>query len=385
MLIINCHLISPDIDMHSCAICIEGSKIKSIYSAGSTLPNDEHIIDAKGQMVMPGFIDVHCHGKVGFDFTDGTQEAMDTFGKSKLTEGVTTLLPTTLTLPEETLAKAMHTAAMYVKNNTKGSKLAGVHLEGPFINCKLCGAQNPDFVRAPNIDEVKRLHSIFPVSKVSFAPEVDGGIEFSRQLRELGITPSCVHSAATFAEFSEAYTNGLRDLSHFCNQMTALHHRDIGLVGAGFMHKDVYLEAICDCLHLSPDMVKLIFKLKSIDRIQLITDAMCAAGLKDGDYQIGGLPVIVKGGAARLKSNDALAGSTLELNQALKNVQEITNLPLKELVKTTSWNQACSLGLDKLGKLEAGFYADIVILDYNFEIVSTIVDGELRYSQNGFT
>ena len=377
-LLTNCHVISPGYDVENAAILIENDKIKQIFVEGASLPQADTVIDAEGQMVVPGFIDVHCHGRSGFDFCDASNEGMEKIAVDKLKEGVTTLLPTTLTLSEEQLTASLKTAAAYVESGVKGCKVPGVHLEGPFINPNCLGAQNPDYVRTPDIEEVKRLSAIFPVLKVSYAPEVEGGAEFASELLAEGITPSAVHSAAKYCEFENAAKFGLKNLSHFCNQMTGLHHRDIGLVGAGLMNKEVFIELICDKLHICPDMINLIFNLKNTEKIQLISDAMRAAGMEDGEYSLGGLAVIVADGAARLKSNGALAGSTLEICTALKNICEITGKPMADLIKTTSWNQAQALGLDKHGKIEAGYFADIVILSDEFEPVKVFVDGELR-------
>lgn len=379
LLLKNCHLISPDRNFKGSSILVDKGMIQRIYAEGDALPAADQLIDVCGAMTMPGFIDVHCHGKSGVDFCDATDEAMETIGIDKLKEGVTSYLPTTLTLPEDLLARSLQTAANYTKKGVKGCKLPGVHLEGPFINPKCLGAQNPEYVREPDIEMVKRLNAIYPVKKVSYAVEMPRGAEFAAELISAGILPSCVHSAAKYADFKKAYDHGLNSLTHFCNQMTPLHHRDIGLVGAGLLHQEVYIEMICDKLHLCPDMIKLVFSLKDINHIQLITDAMRAAGMPDGESSLGGLPVIVKDGAARLASNGALAGSTLQICDALRNVYEITGLPLEQLVKTTSFNQAQALGLEKVGKLAPGYCADIVILNDKFKVSSAFVDGELRY------
>ena len=376
----NCRLVSPGVDLTGAAILVKDDRIQQVFTCGDALPQAEKTIDLAGNMALPGFIDVHCHGKSGVDFSDATDEAMTILAKDKLAEGVTSYLPTTLTLPEKQLAAALETAARYGNSGEKGVKVPGVHLEGPFINPKCLGAQNPDYVLAPDMEMVKRLNGIFPVKKVSYAVEMEGGARFASDLIAMGITPSCVHSAATYSQFLAAYEHGLRNLSHFCNQMTALHHRDIGLVGAGLAHKDVSIEFICDKLHICPDMIRLTFAVKGCSSIQLITDAMRAAGLPDGKSSLGGLPVIVKNGEARLESNGALAGSTLQLNRALKNVYEVTGLPLKDLVCCTSFNQAQVLHLPSVGKIEHGYFADITVLDAQFNVKQVYVNGQCRFS-----
>jgi len=370
-LIQHCRIVSPDLDLADGDIAIEDDRIAEVgHHLNLNVPHQT--FDGRGLTAMPGFIDVHCHGRGNCDFCDASVAAVNTIGHGKLDEGVTSVLPTTLTLPHEELADTLRAVARY---DQSGAKMPGVHLEGPYINGKCCGAQNPAFVRPPDLDEVKALTQIFPVLKTSFAIETPGGIDFVRQLREIDITPSCVHSNATYGIFEQAFAQGLRNLSHFCNQMTPLHHRDIGLVGAGLLKDEVFLELICDTLHVSPPMIELIFKVKGCAKIELVSDAMRAAGMPDGEYTLGGLSVTVAGGAARLKDNGALAGSTLQINRALQNVSAITKLPLAELVKTTSLNQARSLNLPHLGKLEQGYFADIVLLDDNFSVRAVWVDG----------
>ncbi len=379
MLLKNVRIVSPDVDESDAAILVENGRIAQICHSGDPLPAAASEIDGAGLTAVPGFVDIHCHGRSGVDFSDAKNEAIKTIAADKLSEGVTTLLPTTLTLPESQLAAALRTARNYTESGAPGCKIPAVHLEGPFINPKCLGAQNPDFVRTPDVKEVLRLNAIYPVKKVSYAVEMENGPRFAEELLEHGIVPSCVHSAARYADFLAAYRYGLRNLSHFCNQMTALHHRDIGLVGAGLMHQDIYIEFICDKLHICPDMIKLVFQVKGVDHIQLITDAMRASGLPDGPSDLGGLPVIVQNGEARLASNGALAGSTLQMATALRNITEVTGLPLKDTVKCSSWNQAQALNLPGIGKLAPGYQADIVLLDQNFKVRKVFVDGDCRY------
>ena len=379
LLLKNCYLVTPGFEQEGMSVLIKDDKVARIYAPGDMLPPADEVRDCKNALLMPGFVDVHCHGRSGFDFCDATVEAIAAIAENKLAEGVTTLLPTTLTLDYDKLAAALKSAADYTSSGNKGCKIPGVHLEGPYINSKLIGAQNPAYVRLPDIEEVKKLNAIYPVKKVSFAPEVEGGDIFSAELLELGIIPSAVHTAATHGEFLKAYSHGMRNLSHFCNQMTALHHRDIGMVGAGLLHEDVYIEFICDKLHICPDMIELVFALKDIKHIQLISDAMRASGMPDGEYDLGGMQTFVKAGAARL-ANGALAGSTLQICDALKNVFEITGIALSELIRTTSDNQAKALDLGKIGRIEPGYAADLVLLNDDFKVLSTYVDGVERYS-----
>lgn len=374
-------LISPDVELEGASVLVEDKVIRRIYTCGEKLPKTDREVNVQGDMLVPGFIDIHTHGCAGQDFSYGTPEAIHTFAENKLKEGVTTMLPTTSTQSEETLANALMSAADYVKNGGKGPKMPGAHLEGVFINPKCLGAQNPAYLRNPDIQEVLRLNEIFPVKKVSYAVEMPGGAVFAAELLEHGVVPACVHSAATYAQFTDAYEHGLRNLSHFCNQMTPLKHREIGLVGAGLMHEDLYLELICDTLHVCPDMLNLIFQIRDMNHIMLITDSVEASGMPEGEYRLASLPIILKDGAVRVKDHpEALAGSVLTMNAALRNAYEVTGYPLKDLIKTTSWNQAQALSLEKVGRIEPGYAADLAILSGDFEVENVFVDGAMLYS-----
>lgn len=377
-LIKNCKLVSPGIEQESVSIIIENDKIKAVYDDVNECAVEEvdNIIDAVGLIAVPGFIDIHCHGSGGADVMDCTSEAIEKIAKAKIDDGVTSFCPTTLTASQGALVKA----AMAVKNYEQKQSYArslGLHLEGPFINPVFKGAQNSKYIRKPDINEVKEITRITKVAIVSLAVEIDGSLDLIQELKKLSIVPSCAHSGATFAEFMMAKGRGLKHLTHFCNQMSHLHHRELGLVGAGLLDDKIIVEVICDYIHLSADMLKLIFKNKTLDTIVLVTDSTAATSLKDGNYKLGELDVVVKDSVARLVSNGAIAGSTLKYFMGLKNIYEATGLNLKDIIRMTSLNQAQSLGLQNLGKIERGYLADIVLLNKKFMPKHVFVGGKM--------
>ena len=219
------------------------------------------------------------------------------------------------------------------------------------------------------------MNDITKVAVVSFAIEVEGAIDFIKELKQLGIVSSCGHTSATYEDFKKAKAAGLNNITHFCNQVTKLHHREIGIVGAGLIDDNVKLEFICDKIHICPDMMNLTFKVRSPENMLLITDSMSASGLEDGDYDLGGLEVVVKDDAARLKSSGSLAGSTLKYYNSLKNTYEVTGLPLQELIKAAGYNQAKSLGIENIGKIEEGYCADIIVVNKDFKPYIAFVEG----------
>ncbi len=376
-LITNAHIISPDVELKGASLAIENGKITEVLENGASLPAADEIIDAGDRYVMPGFIDIHAHGADGKDTCDNEVESIRHIAKKKLQEGVTTWLPTTLTQPQDLLEDIAGKCAEYMKNQ-EYAKTPGLHVEGPFINKAKAGAQNPQFVREPNFAELKRIHDIAPALIVSIAPDVKDACACIREAKAAGITSSAAHTASTYAEIKAAKEAGLTHLTHFGNAMTPLHHREIGVVGAGLLDPDLKIELICDGIHLCEDMLKLVFTLKPIEQLIMITDSMCGSWIGEGEVQLGGLDVIVKDNTARLKEGGALAGSVLLYNEGVANIARLTDLPLHQIVKATSWNQAQSLGLEGMGKLEPGFCADIAILDKDFSVWKTLVDGEVR-------
>ena len=378
--IVNAHVISPGVDLENAVVVVEDGRIKSVRKGPASAKADKNntVVDVRGQYLMPGFIDVHTHGALGYDFCDADEKAIFEFAKAKLQEGVTTVLPTTLTVSHGELVKAAKNAKAYAKAGMPYAKVPAIHLEGPFINVKCCGAQNPKYVRKPDIKEVKAIAKVYPVKLISYAVEAEGGAKFAKECFKAGVVPSCGHTGAKFADLKPAYRNGLRHMTHFCNQMTPLHHREIGMVGAGFLVEDLNTEVICDKIHLCPDMLRLIFTRRSLEHIQMITDSLRCSHCKDGyAFEMGGLKVLLKNGEARLVEGGNLAGSTLWMGMGLKNVHAVTGIPLKDLVRCTSWNQAIELGWGKsLGKVEKGYVADLVVINpRSWKPSAVFVDG----------
>lgn len=376
-LIVHAHIVSPDLEIQDAALLLENGRIAAVLQSGESLPAADQVIDAENRMVFPGFFDIHCHGADRNDVCDNSVEAIRHIAKRKLQEGVTTWLPTTLTQPQDKLEEIAAKCAEYMAN-PEFCRTPGLHVEGPFINKKNAGAQNPEYVRPPNFDELKRIHDIAPALIVSLAPDMEGANDVISKAAQIGITSSAAHTSSTAAQIFEAKKAGLKHLTHFCNAMTPVHHREIGVVGAGLMDDSLKLELICDGIHLCPDMLRLVFKLVPIERLIMITDSMAASWIGEGEVMLGGLAVLVKDGKAVLKEGGALAGSALLYNEGVRNVAEITGLPLHQIVKATSWNQAQSLGLEGFGKLEPGFTADIAILNDDFSVWKTLVGGEVR-------
>lgn len=373
-------LVSPNSLIRPVSIEIgEDGFIAQIHEGHDPPAGCRVIFDGGGEVrLFAGFVDIHTHGANGFDLSNASLEALETMAEAKLAEGVTTFLPTTWTAsPEQTVA--MVEAAAAYRANQRFARTPFLHIEGPYLNTDQAGAQDPGNMRPPDAEEIGRLHEICPVGLVSLAVELDGALEFIREMTTMNIATSAAHSAATYAEYLEARNAGLGHLTHYCNQMSGLHHREIGLVGAALLDDEVMIEMICDTIHLCPDMIRLAFKHRSCDRIMLITDSIAASHLGDGIYPLNDTEITVKDGAARIPAGN-LAGSIVTFDEAFRNVAAITELPLNELAKTCGANQCKSLRLKDRGAVQQGMLADLTLLTPDLEVVATYVGGEQRFS-----
>ena len=375
------HVVSPGRDLGVASVRIVGDRIAAV-GAGARATEGDCVIAADGLMLMPGFVDIHSHGRSGHDFCDATDDAFSVIGRDKLKDGVTGFLATGLTRPEEELAELCSAAERY-KRRCEGATCLGVHLEGPFFNLEMAGAQNPAYIRLPDAGLVRRLDAVSRVKKVSLAPELDGAEDCIRELSAMGIVSSGGHSAADYAAFERARAAGMTHLTHFCNAMMPIHHLRPTMVTGGLLADDVFVEIITDGVHLSDPMIRLIAKAKGPDRVMVITDSMCAAGEPDGIYSLGGLRVKVEKGRATLAdvpydpkavvSN--VAGSVALYCDCFRRFVRVTGWPLHEAVKAAGYNQLRSLGITDRGEIAPGQIADIVLVDSDLVPRATFAQG----------
>ncbi|MCP2239223.1 N-acetylglucosamine-6-phosphate deacetylase [Thermoanaerobacterium thermosaccharolyticum] len=376
-LIINGRLLLDNNIVDGKDLLIEDNKIAAI---GKGLSGD-NVIDADGNYVSPGFIDIHIHGSAGFDTMDGTFDAINAISKSIAKRGTTSFLPTTMTEDKNKIKNAIKNVYEN-KNRVEGAEILGIHMEGPFINPKQKGAQDEKFILKPTIDNFFELGGdyIDIVKLVTIAPEIDGSLELIKFLKEKGIIVSVGHTDSTYDEVVAGFKAGITHATHVFNAMRGFHHREVGTLGAIF-DLDISAELIADGIHSVFPAIRTLLKLKGKDNTNLITDAMMAANLSDGVYQLGGQDVYVKNGAARLKSG-VLAGSTLTLDKAVKNILTNTDLSLYESVALASYNSAKVIGVqDRKGLIKEGYDADIIIFDDDIDIKKTIVGGKIVYEK----
>ena len=337
--------------------------------------------DAQGQHVLPGFIDIHMHGGYGEDAMDASYDGLKHLAESLLSEGTTSFLATTMTQSDENITKALENIIEYQKqqNVLKAADIVGIHLEGPFISEHKVGAQNPAYVQRPSIEKVQQFQKTAnnQIKVITFAPEVEGAHETLEALHDQ-IRFSIGHTVATFDETNEAVARGAKHVTHLYNAGTPFEHREPGVFGAAWTNDSLSTELIVDGIHSHPTAIQIAYKQKGNTRFFLITDSMRAKGMPDGEYDLGGQNVIVKGSEARLASG-ALAGSILKMNEGLKNLIQYTGDSLDNLWRVTSLNQAIALNIEsQKGSLKVGKDADIVIVDDEITVQTTIKAGEIH-------
>ncbi len=335
---------------------------------------DIETIDAKGAYVSAGFIDLHIHGSGGADVMDATPDTLETISSTLLQTGTTSFLATTMTMSSEAIDKALQNIQLHA-DKVSGANVIGIHLEGPFINADKHGAQDKAYVQSPNMALIENYMN--EVKMITLAPEIEGSEHFVKQLTKEypHVILSIGHSDASYEESQESFAWGISHVTHLFNAMNPYHHRKPGIVGAVF-DSDVTCDIIADLVHTHPTTLELVQKVKK-EKLILITDAMRAGCMKCGTYDLGGRSVEVNEGKAVLEDG-TLAGSVLKMNDALSNMRKYTSMDLVEIVNSVTKIPAAKLGMTK-GELREGYDADIVIFDENFSIISTIVNGEVKY------
>ena len=347
--------------------------------------SQETVIDAHGLYAIPGLVDIHFHGCMGHDLCEGSPEALNTLAEGELSRGVTAIVPATMTYDEETLSKVMEAVSGYRRlqeedpaSGRMGAYLYGVRTEGPFISPKKMGAQNPAYIRDPDIAMFRRLqekaHGAILICDM--APEQPGGMEFIRELKD-EVRISIAHTTADYETAKEAFETGASHVTHLFNAMPPLSHRAPGVIGAAADAEKAAVELICDGVHIHPSVIRAAFRIFGDDRICLISDSMMAAGLPDGEYSLGGQKVFVHGKNAVLEDG-TLAGSVSFLSDCLKTAVCEMGIAPESAVKCASVNPARAAGIfDRCGSIDEGKSADLLLVDEKMTIQTVICRGRM--------
>ncbi|TDB70990.1 N-acetylglucosamine-6-phosphate deacetylase [Micromonospora sp. KC723] len=326
-----------------------------------------------GHWIVPGFVDMHTHGGGGHTFTTGDADSARQAAAFHLGHGTTTLLASLVSGPFDLMRSATAAFAPLVREGV----LAGVHFEGPYLSAARCGAQNPEFLRDPSTDELAELVELGAgaVRMVTLAPERDGALDAVRLLTSHGVVAAVGHTDATYEQTRAAVSAGASVGTHLFNGMRPVHHREPGPVVALLQAPNVVCELVADGVHLHDGMLAFAASTAGPERTALITDAMAAAGMPDGGYELGGQEVLVSGGVARLTRDGAIAGSTLTMDAALRHAAG-SGIPMPDAVRMVATTPARAIGLgDRVGALQAGLRADLVVLDDDLSVVRVMRGG----------
>lgn len=382
-LIKNVRIITPYDILDGYAVSIKRGKIDGLIKESQLEEKDyERVIDGEGNFLSPGFIDIHNHGNSGFDIMDSSEKALDKIGAYHISNGVTSYLGTVITSAKEDILKAVDNINKY-ENKKDKSQLIGVHLEGPFFNVAKKGAQPEVHIKEPNIQVLEEIMELTDkIRMVSLAPELEGALGAIRYLREKNIPVSMAHSYASYEETMKGIEAGITIATHLYNGMREFNHREPGIIGASLTDDRVYCEVIYDRFHLHDAAVKMALRMKGYDRIILVSDAMRAAGLEDGEYDLGGQRVYVQDGKPKLESG-SIAGSTLDLKEAVYNMVTYMQVPINEAVKMASLNPAKAIKVDEeIGSIEIGKKADLILFDRDININKVFLGGQLAWKKN---
>lgn len=372
MTIENARVLTKDFNFETRSLSFDGEVITQ-ESAGGAL-------DAGGMMVIPGLIDLHFHGCVGYDFCDGTQEAIRAIADYQAKNGVTGIAPASMTLPEETLTRVFETAAAYESDS--GAVFCGINMEGPFFCAAKKGAQNAAYLKEPDLALYRRLQMAAKgnLKLVDVAPELDGAIPFIEQVSKEAVV-SLGHTAADYETAMAAFRAGASHVTHLYNAMLPFTHRAPGVVGAA-SDAGAKVELICDGIHIADPAIRATYKLFGDEQIILISDSMMATGLEDGMYSLGGQAVKVTGNLATLEDG-TIAGSATNLFDCMRHAVAC-GIPLESAVRMAAYNPARELGvLDRMGTLEPGKLANFVLMDDELNIHAVYVKGKPAYSDFG--
>ncbi len=390
IIIQNGKIIFPDRIEENLSIICENGKIVDILKSEDVVPIEEdEVIDAQGKYVSSGFIDIHTHGGGGHDFMDGTVEAYLGAAEKHAQHGTTALLPTTLTSTTEELMKTFDTYREAVKQNSKGAKFLGLHLEGPYFAYNQRGAQDPKYLRNPEPEEYNMiLAASDDIVRWSLAPELPGALEFGKVLGERNILTAVAHSDAIYEEVVEAFNAGFTLATHLYSGMSTITRRNAyryaGVVEASYLIDDMDVEIIADGVHLPKSLLQFVYKFKGPDRTALCTDSMRGAGMPDGESILGSLEkgqkVIIEDGVAKLPDRTAFAGSVATTDRLVRTMVGIAEVPLVDAVKMMTLTPARILKIDEQkGSIQKGKDADFVIFDEDIHVSHTILEGNVIY------
>jgi len=388
--IVNGKIITPYRIISSGCVCIENGKICEVSEKDISFP-DAEIIDAQGNYVSPGFIDLHTHGAGNCDFMDGTVEAYLKIAETHAQHGTTGLYPTTLASTNEELFKTFDIYRQAKVQNTKGAAFLGFHLEGPYFAMSQKGAQDAKYIRDPHPDEYMAiLNATSDIARWSSAPELEGSKEFAETLLSRGILPAIAHSDAIYEELLPAFDWGFRHVTHLYSATSGVCRRNCfryaGIIETAYLMDGMTVEIIADGIHLPASLLQLIYRIKGPERIALITDSMRAAGMPDGKYILGSLAkgqeAIVEDGVAKLPDRTAFAGSVATADRLVRTMLHLAGTPLPETIQMISSTPARIMGIDKTkGSLTKGKDADVVIFDEDINIQMTMINSKIVYSK----